>query len=100
MSRIIQDMNIKGMVMPEGDTEAGFLELFSDSTELEYHDFNRVKVNGIKGYIYTLSQTLSKVRKQHYSKKYNNLTFLSGHAEYAPEQKKQYLFVSDKPMTA
>jgi len=88
------------VAMPTGARKADFYDLFADGDELAYYDYRRMNLNGSTGYIYTLCKALSNEQKQKYITAYNNVTFLSGHAEYTPEQKRSYIFVADRRMTA
>ena len=84
------------IIKPTGKATADFYDLFSDGEELSYYDFYRVNLNGHTGYLYKLCNKLSITQKIKYLTQYNNIAFLAGHPQYAPEQKRSYLFHTDR----
>lgn len=64
-----------------------------------FYKYNRYIDNkGNKGYIYYLSEKLSNNDKDILKEKYNNIDFYIVSPQYAPEQKTNIIFLSDKVM--
>lgn len=64
-----------------------------------FYKYNRYIDNkGNKGYIYYLSEQLNNKDKNILKEKYNNIDFYIATSEYAPEQKTNIIFLSDKVM--
>ena len=63
----------------------------------DYCDFRRYKslfeYGG--GYLYRLCNPVNDEQRRIIAK-YSNVTVLGGHAEYAPESKRYYLYIADK----
>ena len=66
--------------------------------QFEYCDYKRFTVDGIKGTLYRLCKPLTP-DQDNIILKYSNVRLFVGRSEYAPEQRRQYLFIGNKCFT-
>lgn len=72
----------------------------SPGTIPTYHAFNRGKFTyggtEYRGTFYTLSDTLTNAQKEDLQVRHGNIAFFVSQSQYAPEQRRNVLFVADK----
>ena len=84
----LPNLNIPGVAAGPGRKVAEVDVIWS----VDFHAHRRVRLNGHKGTLLTLSSD----RNVETLRQYGNVVVLRGAAEYAPEVTKRFLFVSDK----
>lgn len=93
MRKRLQSLNIPNVTLPTGARKLSEWDLITRD-DFRYHNYRRVRINGHIGTLFASDSIADGVRALR--ERHSNVLILSGHAEYAPEQKHGYVFVAAK----
>lgn len=85
----LEALNIPNLATPKGTRKMQEWDLI---TSIDFHAYKRIRLNGNKGTLFTVhsDRGISNLRDA-----YSNVLILGGHSQYAPEQSRRYVFISD-----